>query len=276
MALRRLVAAIFPVLVMAQDPRDIVRRGVETDSRNDQLARDYTYVQREERRSLDASGGVKDVKSETYDVMLIDGTRYRRLVTRDDRPLPAAEQRKEEERQAKEAEKRRKETESQRLKRIEEAERRRQKNREQNREITEAFDFRLLGEDSVDGTPVWIIGGTPRKGFRASTAAGRALLPKLDCKLWISKSDYGWVRLEIETLDTVSFGLAIVRVAKGSRIVMEQTRVNEEIWLPKRIVVTANARLFLVKSTRIDVRYDYSEYKKFQADSRIVGYQEKK
>ena len=121
-----------------------------------------------------------------------------------------------------------------------------------------------------------MIEGAPRAGFRASTVAGRALLPKVNCRLWISKSDYSWVKLEVETLDTISIGLALVRIANGSRIMIEQTRVNDEIWLPKRAVVTAAARVLLVKGARIDARFDFSDYKKFQADSRIVGFQEQK
>ncbi len=66
-------------------------------------------------------------------------------------------------------------------------------------------------------------------------------------------------------------GLFLVRLSKGSRILIELARVNDEVWLPRRVAVTAAARMFLVKSTRLDLRYDYSEYKKFQAESRIVS-----
>ena len=260
----------FPLLIAAQDPREIVRRAVEADSHNYRIAQDYTYLQREERRTLDASGNVKDVKVETYDVTLIDGSQYRRLVARGDQPLSASELRKEEEKEKKEAARRRKESPSQRQKRLAGAEARRRKNREQYADIVDAFNFRLAGRDAIAGAPVWIVEGTPRAGFRARASAGRKLLPKIDCRLWISMSDYGWARIEIETLDTVSFGLAVVRIAKGSRITIEQTRLNGEIWLPSRVVVTAGARLFLVRNTRINLLYDFTDYRKFQSDSRIV------
>jgi hypothetical protein len=71
-------------------------------------------------------------------------------------------------------------------------------------------------------------------------------------------------------------GLFLVRVAKGSRIVIEQTRVNDEVWLPKSATVAAGARLLLVKGIRVDAQIDFSNYRKFQTDSQIVGFQEKK
>ena len=37
------------------------------------------------------------------------------------------------------------------------------------------------------------------------------------------------------------------RLAPGSRLIFEQVRVNNEVWLPKRVAVTASARLGLIK-----------------------------
>ena len=92
----------------------------------------------------------------------------------------------------------------------------------------------------------------------------------MKARFWIDKAEYAWVRLEAETLDTVSLGLFFVRVAKGSRLAMEQTRVNGELWAPKRIAVSGAARIFLFKNLRFQLQQDFSDYKKFQADSRLI------
>ena len=49
------------------------------------------------------------------------------------------------------------------------------------------------------------------------------------------------------------------------------TRVNDEVWLPKRIEAKASARLALVKKYRIESETKFSDYKRFQVDSRVVG-----
>src|SRR5207302_4439797 len=66
------------------------------------------------------------------------------------------------------------------------------KDREEGRkflkEITDAFDFRLLGEESIEGRPSWIIEGTPRSGFKPTL--NHADVPtKLRGKLWIDVVD---------------------------------------------------------------------------------------
>ena len=89
--------------------------------------------------------------------------------------------------------------------------------------------------------------------------------------MWISKSDSQWVKVEAESIDTITFGLILARVAKGARIRIEQTRVNNEVWLPLRIDILASARLALFKTFHGEVEVTYRDYKKFQADSRIVA-----
>jgi hypothetical protein len=51
----------------------------------------------------------------------------------------------------------------------------------------------------------------------------------------------------------------------------EQTRVNDEIWLPSSILVRADARVALVKKVRAEFDIRYSGYQKFQSDSHIVN-----
>jgi hypothetical protein len=194
------------------------------------------------------------------------------VVARDDKPLPPAEQKKEEERLRKSIEDRRKETEEQRQRRIAAAQKRRDERRLTSlKELPEAFDFSLAGEEAIDGHDAWIVDATPRRGFKGATTLSRAMFPKVHFRFWIEKADYHPVKLEIDALDTISLGLFLVRLSKGSRVTIEFARVNNEVWLPKRMAMTAAVRLVLVKGLRIDSQIDYSAYKKFQAESRILS-----
>ena len=58
-----------------------------------------------------------------------------------------------------------------------------------------------------------------------------------------------------------SMGLFLVRLLRGSHITMEQTRVDDGIWMPERVEVRAAARIFFVKSLVIDRVLTYSEYR---------------
>jgi hypothetical protein len=54
-------------------------------------------------------------------------------------------------------------------------------------------------------------------------------------------------------------------VLRGSHITMEQTRVDDGVWMPERIEVRAAAKIFFVKSLVIDRVLTYSEYRPAQA-----------
>jgi hypothetical protein len=71
-------------------------------------------------------------------------------------------------------------------------------------------------------------------------------------------------------VDNVNIGWFLIRLAKGGTISLEQTRVNDEVWLIRRISMKASAKLGLVKQLRIEQDIAYRNYRKFQADSRIV------
>lgn len=267
------LCASIPCLLVAQnapDAREIVRRSIELDNRNEAVARSYTFLERDETRMLDRSGKLKKApESRTFDVTLLEGSPYRRLVERNDHPLPSAEERKEQEKLRRSIDERSKETSAERQLRIAEWDRKRQRQREFLQEIPDAFDLRLVGEESLNGRDTYVVAATPKPGFKPKLAAA-AYFPKIKGKLWIDKRDNEWVRAEAETLDTISYGGILLRLGSGSRLTFEQTRVNDEVWLPKRIAVSLTARVMLVAGTRAEIEIAFSNFRKFQADSRLV------
>jgi hypothetical protein len=259
-----------PVILAAQDAREIVRRSVETDNKNVEVARNYTFLQRQEVRELDGSGKLKSTHTQTWDVTMLEGSPYQRRVARDDQPLSPNEQKKEEDKLRHSIEQRRKETGEQREHRMADSERRRKRQHEPMKELPDAFDFRLAGEESLASGAVYVIDATPKPGYKPKLRSA-AYFPKVKARLWIDKNDYHWAKVEAETLDTISFGGFLIRLAKGTRLAIEQAHVNQEVWLPKSVTVRATARVALIMSIRRELIMTFSEYKKFQVDSRVVS-----
>ena len=67
-----------------------------------------------------------------------------------------------------------------------------------------------------------------------------------------------------------SWGGVVARVAKGTHLRVEMVRVNDEVWLPKRILLSGSARVMLVKGFTGDVDLTYSDYKRFSTESHVV------
>jgi hypothetical protein len=265
-----LLSFALPAILSAQDALEIVRRATELDRRNNEISRNYTFLERQESREVDSKGKLNKTESITVDVTLLEGSPYRRLVARDDKPLSAKDQAKEDEKLQKSIADRRKETPEQRERRVADWERKKQRQREPLKELPEAFIFKLTGEETLNGGEAFVIEGLPRPGYRPKKPS-TAFFSKIKVHLWIDKKDYQWVRADLESLDTITFGGILLRLAKGSYVTIENARVNNEVWLPKRFDIKGSVRVALVHVMRGEIIYTFSDYKKFQTDSRIVS-----
>jgi hypothetical protein len=274
--MRLLAALLAPLCLWAADGgtsadpvREIVRQSAVVDERNFRLARNYTFNQQIHETLLDARGGQKSAKAETYDITFLFGVPYRRLIAKDGQPLSPADARKQEEKLAKTFAARQRESGADKQKHMAQYEKARERSRAFLREVPDAFNFRLLGEETVQGRPAYVIEALPRPGYRPHEADAR-IFPKLRGKLWIDKQDFQWIKGEAETLDTVSFGVLLFRLGQGSRLEFEQAKVNNEVWLLRQINWEGSARLALLKKLRGTGEIVNSNYRKFQADTEIV------
>ncbi len=249
----------------APDATEIVRRSVERDWTDFASRQNYTYQERTEFRQFKSDGKLASSQSETNEILILGGRPYERLIARDDRPLAAREARREQAKLDQEAAKRQHESAGARAR----YEREREEQRAFIREIPDAFTFRLLEISAVSNQPAWVVEAHPKTGYRAIHWRAKDLA-KVGAKIWIEQATYHWVKVEGEALDTIWSDFGLLRIARGSTLYFEQTRVNDEIWLPSSIVVRFEARLALVKKLRGEFNIRYSNYQKFQSDSKIL------
>ncbi len=271
-SMRVVIAMALAGIAAAQTPdaHEIVKRSVGAIAGNWKIARNYTFLEREEERQMDAEGRVKSKEVKTYDITLLEGSPYLRLTERDDHPLPPAEEKKEREKLEKSIAERQRETPAERQRRIDDYDRRRERQNETMREVADAFDFRIAGQDRIDGREVWILDATPHADYSPRSRDAK-ILPHVKGKLWIDQRTYHWVKLEAEVIDTVSWGLFLVRLDRGARIWFDQTLVNDEVWLPKRVSISASARLGLFKKIRVQQETTFRNFRKFQSDAHLVA-----
>jgi hypothetical protein len=249
--------------------RELFRVVADKDIENHKRERDYTYIDREVKHNLDGKGQAKSTEIRTYEILEIYGEQVRRLIEKDDKPLDAKDAAKEEEKIQKIIDKRKNESDEERKKREEREVKDREETRKFVKEVGDAYDFKLVGTEVVDGREAWVIDGEPRPGFAPQMKEAK-LLSKLHGRVWIDKGDLQLAKLDIEILDTMSFGWVVARIHKGTRVMLEQTRVNDEVWLPRHVTFKLDARIALFKGYNIDGDQVYRDYKKFHASSKIV------
>jgi len=250
--------------------RQLFRVVADKDIENEKRQRDYTYIDREVQHNLDGKGRTKSTEVKTYEILEIYGAQVQRLIEKDDKPLDAKDAAKEEEKIQKIIDKRKNESDEDRKKREEKEVKDREEGRKYVREVADAYDFKLVGSEELGGREAWVIDGEPRPGFEPHMK-GAKLLSKFHGRVWIDKGDLQLAKMDIEAIDTVSIGWVLARVHKGTRVMLEQTRVNDEVWLPRHVAFKLDARVALVKGYNLDGDQEYRDYKKFRTSARIVG-----
>lgn len=249
--------------------RELIRRTAANDMENDKRQRDYTYIQREEQHKFDGKGQIKSTETKTSEIMELYGEQVERLISKDDKPLSDKDNKKEEEKIQKLIEKRKNESENDRKKREEKEEKDREQGRQFVREVADAYNFHFAGIESLAGRDTYVIDAEPRPGYQGHLKESK-FLPKFRFRAWIDKDESQWKKLDIQCIDTVSVGLFLARIHKGSRIIIEQTRINDEVWLPQHIDVKIDVRLALVKNFDVEDDITYRDYKKFRTDTKII------
>src|SRR5580704_12974829 len=238
--------SIVPAHLSREQIQEMVRQVAEKDDENDKRQRDYTYVERVEEHKLNGKGDVTSTETRTYDVLEIYSEQVRRLTAKNDKPLSQKDAAKEEEKIQKIIDKRKNESEGQRKKREERETKDREDGRKFVTEVADAYNFKLVGTELVGGRETWVIDAEPRPGYEPHMSEAK-FLPKFHGRVWIDQSDLQLAKMDVEAIDTVSGGWVLARIHKGAHFMMEQTRVNDEVWLPLHITFKLDMRIALVK-----------------------------
>ena len=259
-----------PGSLSTEQIRDLIQKVTDNDIENDKKQRNYTFIERDVENKLDGSGRTKSTETKTYEVLNIYGEQVQRLIEKNDKPISEKEAAKEEEKIQKVINKRKNESDKDREKRKEREAKDLEEGRQFEREIVNAYNFTLLGTELVSGRESWLISAEPRPGFVPHMKYAN-YLPKFHGRIWIDKSDLQMSRMDVEALDTVSWGLFVARIHKGSHFMIEQTRINDEVWLPRQVDFKFDVRLALLKNFNVDGQQTFRDYKKFRTDSKIIG-----
>jgi hypothetical protein len=239
-------------LASVLDTRQIVGLSIAATERSWQARDRYTYMERDEDRRLNSFGQMNSEDVEVTRMTLVNGARFEQLVEHNGHLPSAKEQKKSNE----DLDKLKHETPAEKTARFYKD----QENRSFLRDLLEAFDFHLIGEEIVGGRPTYIFQATPHPGYHAHGKYGK-IFSKVEGKLWVDKQDFGWIKVDGEVTESFSMGIFVARVQRGSHIIMEQTCVGDAVWVPKRLEMRASARILFLKSLDIDRILTYWDYR---------------
>ena len=238
----------------------------------EELREHYTCRLTQVERKHDGDGRVKESETRVYEVTPVASGEVERLVSVNGKELTAAEKEKEDRRVQKEVEEIIKEREKQEQKK-ERARARGEKEKKDEDEIT-ILDFLRVSEvtsirrEMFRGHEVIAFDFEPRKGFKPKNKV-EEIVSKLAGTVWVDEEARQIARLEARLTNSFKIGGGLLAsISPSSAFVFEQEKVDGQVWLPSYGEANISARLMLFAKFNRSIRRSYSDYKKYQIDSR--------
>jgi hypothetical protein len=197
----------------------------------------------------------KDVR--TYQVRMVAGSPYNRLIAVDGKNLSAEDQEKEAKKLEDTLRERQRETVEEHARRVARYERDRQHDQLMLQELTVAMQFRFQGTETIDGHETYVLDAIPRPDY-VPKSLETSVLTGMHGRLWIDRASYRWVKVQAEVMRPVTIGRFVARVEPGTRFELKETPVDAaEIWLPAHFSMQSRAKFLLLfpKSSQKDETY---------------------
>jgi hypothetical protein len=246
-----LAAAAGALGLQGPDVATILRRSVEASQADWKAAPEYDYFERDRKK-----GG-----TETYHVLMIEGSPYQELVRVNGEPLSGEERQGEQRKLEQVTSERRSESAGERAARIAKYEQERKRDNILMQQLTVAFNFRLLGERHLGQYTVYLLQATPRADYQPPNTDSE-VLTGMRGRLWIDEQTYQWVKVEATVVHTVSIGGFLARVEPGTRFELEKMPVTSGIWLPKHFAMKSDTRILFLFRRKTQQDETYFNYQK--------------
>jgi hypothetical protein len=205
--------------------------------------------------------------SKTWEVMMIDGSPYQRLIAVNDEPLSKDEDKKEQRKLNEAIAKRKSESAEQRQQRIAKYQKERLRDHAMMQQLTVAFEFKLIDRRTVNSRQVYVLQATPKPGYRPPNMAAR-VLPGMQGELWIDVETYQWVKVTAEVIHPVSIEGFLAQVEPGTQFELENMPVADGVWLPKHFSMGSHAKVLHLFNRSSEEDETYSDYKRISGDSK--------
>ncbi|MDI1242794.1 MAG: hypothetical protein PSX80_12835 [bacterium] len=252
------------------DIRSLLTQLQQNEDEVEKLLDSYSYVQKSTKRELGKDGILRETESETRQLSFYKGYRIARVTEKNGKPLSEKNQRDED----KSAEKRVEEIEKIIAKR-EKAELKNGPPREDGPRVSIAELLRASNlvnprRERFRGRDVIVFDFEPNPSFDYKNAKSMLkFFGKTAGVMWIDEEDKQVARLEAYLADSFNIGGGVLaKLRKGASFVLEQQRINDEIWLPSIADINLSVRVLLVKGIDVNQRIESYDYRKFTTEVR--------
>ena len=199
--------------------------------------------------TLDKNGSVKEHSNETFQMVLLDGHPFLRLIAKDAKPLVAEEQRKQAERENKFREEQRRKSEDKKDDRL-----------KVDDQFLSHFQFEVVGREALTGRPSYVVTVLPKPGNFSVRNNAEKIFTHMQGRVWVDAEDYTLVKCDLHLTEPTSF-YGVLGSVRQIDLMLQRRWLEDKTWMFESLRYTLDARRLF---TSVHLRQDseYSDFKK--------------
>ena len=277
-----IAASVFdpPGAAEVLDVAALMREVARNQEQLEQRFTEYSYLQKETDREIGSQGEVKKETVKLFEVFPVANREpILKLISENGVPLSSERAAKEDKRVQEEFLKAERERDKTAQKKQEEhrrvVERRRKKagqsTQDENDDVEvsqflKVCEFVSPRRERFRDRDAVVFDFRARPGFKPSNRQ-EDLISKLVGVVWIDPADKQVMRLEARLAEGFKMGGGLVlSLRPGAALVMEQTRMEEGVWLPRFAQVNLSLKVLLFGGGDMNKTIEWSDYKHFKGD----------
>ncbi len=206
-------------------------------------------------QKFDGSGEITETEVLLHRQYPVDGAVFEELVQKNGRPLNPKERENEEMRKrefVREVEERRMrgdylQPEKERAIRF-------------NQDFVDRYQYELVKTGSLRAHSCWIIDFKPREGKLPVRSTMDHALNQLTGRLWVSKEDFGLVRVEFAMRKPFKYWGGLIAVIRNTDGHVDYERPGPGVWVPLHFNLKLDIRIMLLKNIRQLITKDWYNY----------------
>jgi hypothetical protein len=231
----------------------------------------YSFKQKNVHRELGKDGSLRETESETVQLSFYKGNRIRRLIEKNGKPLSTADQAdadKDAAKQVDEIEKRLAKKEARLAKQGGKEPEAEESRNISIAEVLRASKLKNARRERFRSRDVIVFDFEPDPAFDMKNAKSMLkFFGKVAGVMWVDPNDKQIVRLEAVLFESFKIGGGVLaKLQKGASFIIEQERVNNEIWLPSQADINLSVRVLLVKGINVNQVVRSYDYRKFETE----------
>lgn len=232
---------------------ELIRNAAAAKKTQEDKGWKFTYKEEKNDFQRDKKGDLKPSGSKTFDVIMLEGEPYRKLMLIDGHPLDVKIQKKVDE-----------DLEHERI------QRKKQHSGHFTKEVTlgdldqleKLFDNKLAGEETIAGRKAWRVESQPKAGYKPANKEESDALGTRRVTWFDQEEGVEIKRLDVFIRPTNGF-------QPGCEFESNYMKVGEA-WVAQSFIMRYDVKFIAFIRGRGESRYRYYDYKRFEVESKVI------